>query len=235
VTILTAASATTAIQEIVGSFSATNPEWTVHVSGGPSHGLARQILSGAPADLFLSANETWMREVQAAGLVDQQVPLLGNRLVIIVPKGNPSAVRTVGDLLSPRVQRVALAGENVPAGMYAEQFLRSRNVYDSLLRAGKVVRGSDVRAALVFVERAEVDAGIVYATDAAESNRVEVVEAVDPASHDPVVYPLALLKRPAPSRGGQQLYAYLQSEQAAGVFQRHGFQPGRNSETKGDR
>jgi molybdate transport system substrate-binding protein len=121
------------------------------------------------------------------------------------------------------VRHVALAGEKVPAGKYAEQALRAIGIYDGLVSDKKVVRGQDVRVTLAYVERGEAEAGIVYATDTKTSKHVETAYQFDPKTHDPIVYPLVLLKASQKNEGAGKLYAYLGSPQARAIFERHGF------------
>jgi molybdate transport system substrate-binding protein len=158
----------------------------VVVSSGASNTLATQIIEGAPADLFLSASTEWADSLRSKGLAIEARNLLGNSLVIAVPGGNPAGVKSPGDLAGEAVKKLALAGENVPAGKYAEQALRSAGLGEQLKT--KIVRGQDVRMTLGFVERGEVEAGIVYATDVKLSRAVETAYRFDPGMHDPIVY-----------------------------------------------
>src|SRR6266511_1101359 len=222
VTIFVAASTKDAIEEIAGVFK-KEQGIEVRVSPGASNTLATQIAEGAPADLFLSANEEWTEALKAEGHALEARKLLGNSLAIAVPRGNPAGVKSPQDLRAPAVKKVALAGEKVPAGKYAEQALRSLGLYEALLGDKKIVRGQDVRVTLAFVERGEAEAGIVYSTDAMVSRDVETACRLDPKTHDPIVYPLVLLKR-APTEGSaRKLYAFLQTAGARVVFERHGF------------
>ncbi len=223
VTILAAASTTEAVEAIAEQFSSTHPEYDLRISSGPSNGLAQQIIAGALADLFLSANEQWMQAIADRGLVSRTIDLLSNHMVLIVPSENPAGVLSPADLLSSQVRHVALAGEKVPAGIYAEQALAALGLLESLQKTDKLVRGSDVRAALVYVERAEADAGIVYATDAVDSHRVKVITEFDPTTYDAVYYPLALLTPGADNPGARQCFEFFQSATARDVFLRHGF------------
>lgn len=195
----------------------------VKVNAGPSNGLASQILAGAPADLFLSASEEWADEVQKAGQAAEMVRLLTNRLVIVVPQGNPAGVREPGDLLKEGVKRVALAGEAVPAGKYADQALAKLGMLPVLEAAGKIVRGQDVRGTLAYVERGEVEAGVVYATDVAATKGVESVYEFDAGTHDEIVYVLVLLKHGAERLGVRELYQFFQSPRADEVYSTFGF------------
>ena len=199
----------------------------IRINTGPSNALANQIVAGAPADLFLSANRKWADEVQKAGQTVDSMPLLTNKLVLIVPKGNPAKVSEPGDLLKPEVKHVALAGENVPAGTYAQQALTRLKVYDELAKAGKIARGQDVRATLSYVDRGEAEAGIVYSTDLGAAKNVETVHEFDPQTHDEIVYVLVLLKHSEGNAAAKAFYDYLASQEAGDVFRQFGFQPAR--------
>src|SRR5262249_54167719 len=148
----------------------------------------------APAQLFLSANEKWADFVKEKGFVQETKLLLGNSLVIVTPKGNPAGIYKADDLMKTSLNRLAVAGPTVPAGIYARQALKSLKIWDALEANKKVVPGDNVRVALTYVERGEADAGIVYATDAKISDKVEQVFTFPADAHDPIRYPLVLLK-----------------------------------------
>lgn len=220
--VLVAASVKDAVAEVAGQFrQETGIE--VRISSGGSNALAAQILNGAPADVFLSANQEWAEKVREEGYAIKMRAILSNELVIVVPKSNPAGIRTPEDLGSSSVKRVALAGENVPAGKYAEQALKSLGVYRSLAEANKIVRGQDVRVTLSYVERGEVDAGIVYATDARASREAEPVYTFDPKTYGQIIYPLVLLKAGRDNPAAREFYDYLSSTKAEAVFRKQGF------------
>lgn len=217
------------MEEAVAECDASS-EADVAVSVGASNALAQQILSGAPADLFLSASEEWADAIAKEGLLAERTDLLTNRLVLVVPRGNPAGVHGPEDLLREEIERVALAEENVPAGRYARQALRSLDLFDSLSQSGKIASGHDVRATLAFVERGETEAGIVYATDAVAANRVdasqiEVVHEFDPTLHDAIVYPLVLLKAGQTNPQAVELFERLRSPESLAISRRWGFEP----------
>jgi molybdate transport system substrate-binding protein len=224
VTFSVAASTRDVIQEITELFRSSHPV-KVHVNSGASNALATQIVHGAPVDLFLSASPIWADYVADAGLAKRSIHLLTNRLVIVVPKGNPAAVHSPKDLLSPGVLKIALAGESVPAGQYADQALSKLDILDTLREQDKIVRGQDVRTALSYVERGEAEAGIVYATDAALSELVTTVHEFDPGLHDEIVYVLVLLNGAEGNEMAESLASFLDSPQATERFIRYGFQP----------
>jgi molybdate transport system substrate-binding protein len=156
--------------------------------------------------------------------------LLTNRLVIVVPEDNPVAVGSPRDLLSERGRHVALAGERVPAGIYAEQAVRSESVYERLVAGGRVARGQDVRLTLGYVETGEAQAGVVYATDAKASDRVGVVYTFEQDTHDGIVYPLVLLKTAIDNADARRFYDYLRGREAMSAFEKYGFSPARKRE-----
>jgi molybdate transport system substrate-binding protein len=226
VAVLVAASAQNAVGELAERFKA-DAGVDVRVVADDSAKLAQQIANGAPADLFLSASPKWTKHLDEKGLVARQTPLLGNRLVLIVPAGNPAGVSGPEDLLSPKVTHLALAGPNVPAGMYARQALGKLGLLEKLEQQHKIVSGENVRVTLAYAERGEVEAAVVYSTDARISKKVKEVFVFPESLHDAIEYPLALIK---PTSGGEppaaasRLYDYLQQPLAAEVFQQHGFQ-----------
>lgn len=226
VRIYAAASTTNALQEALATFDSRGrpaPEAIV----GASSAMARQIQHGAPADLFLSANPDWMQHLIEAGNIgaDTRIDLLENSLVVVAPKNSTSAL----DPTRPGAFTALLADgrlamgdpDHVPAGVYAKASLTALGSWSTV--EPRLARTSDVRAALALVERAEVPAGIVYATDAAASQEVEVIATLPASSHPPVVYPLAIVRTHAESPGVQALYDHLQGEAAARVFETHGF------------
>lgn len=221
---LVAASAADAVTEVAKQFKHRHGT-AVRVSRGPSNGLAQQVLQGAPADVFVSASTDWADAVSEAGRTATVRPLLENRLVLVVPAGNPAGVKEPADLTGDRVRRIALAGEQVPAGRYADLALSSLGLLDRLLSSGKIARGHDVRVALAFVERGEAEAGVVYATDAANSERVEVVHEFDEELHPPIVYPAVLVEDGPAGDAGRKFFEYLASPGADEVFRRFGFRP----------
>lgn len=227
VTVSVAASTAEAIREIVALFrqseAAAGRSAEIKINPGPSSSMANQILSGAPADVFLSANQKWADAVEQQQLVARRCELLSNQLVLIVPADNPTKIQTVEDLAAHGELRLAIAGEQVPAGMYADEVLESLDLAEQLAAANRVVRGQSVRTVLGYVSQGEVAAGIVYATDARLTDRVEIVAELDGQRHTPIVYPLVLLRRGSENPMAVALYDFFQSPPAREVFVRHGF------------
>jgi molybdate transport system substrate-binding protein len=187
--------------------------------------LAKQIGAGAPADMFAAADPSWMNYLDERRRIasDTRVDLLGNELVLIAPKGGRIDVRFTREFDIANAFRGKLCtGEPdvVPVGIYAKESLQSLGWWNNL--SSRMVGTDDVRTALAFVERAECTLGIVYATDAAISKKVEIVGRFPASTHKPIVYPFALLKDARPD--ARRFLDYLKSSpEAAAVFERHGF------------
>lgn len=216
------AASTKEVMEAIAAKFDQEKDATTKINPGPSSGLASQILEGAPVDLFLSANREFAKKIEEAGLAAESKELLTNKLVLVVPQGNPAKVNGPEDLLSERVKKVALAGEKVPAGKYADQALTKLKLLEPLTAAGKIARGQDVRNALQFVERGEAEAGIVYSTDV-QSESAEVVYKFDSSLHDEIVYVLVLLKEGEKNSAAKAFFEYAQSKVAEEVFLKAGF------------
>lgn len=196
------------------------------ISFAASSALARQIESGAPADLFISADEEWMDAIAKSGLIrtGSRVSFLGNRLVLIAPAGSNGnlAIRPgmpLAQLLGKN--RLAVADPDaVPAGRYAQQALTSLKVWSGL--QSRLARAENVRAALAFVERGEAPYGVVYETDAKASRKVRIVGYFPARSHMPITYPIALLKT-STSSDAEAFRRFLISPRGKAIFRRFGF------------
>jgi molybdate transport system substrate-binding protein len=191
-----------------------------------SSALARQIRAGAPADLFLSADEDWMRDVEQAGFVmrGSRANVVGNRLVLVTPKARPVRLRIGRAMPIARALgngRLAMADpDSVPAGKYGKAALTRLGVWLSVER--KIARGDNVRAALALVERGEVPLGIVYATDARIARGVAIVGAFPTDSHPPIRYPIARLTS-SRHKEAEAFRRFLLSPSGKAIFTRYGF------------
>lgn len=185
--------------------------------------VAPQILQGAPADIFFSADEGWMDWVAAGKgiLEDTRITLLGNELVLVVPEGSDFHPTGPTSLTSPQLKRLALAGENVPAGRYGQAALEAVGVWESV--ADRVVRAGNVRGALEWVARGEVDVGLVYRTDALKESRVRVAFTFPEGSHPPITYPAAVIKGAPHSLLAREFLDFCQSTPAREIFHSDGF------------
>ena len=196
------------------------------ISFAGSSALARQIEAGAPADIFVSADEPWMDDVQSKGLLRPRtrVSFLTNSLVLVAPAGKPRRLKIApGFPLAAALgsSRLAVADTNaVPAGVYAKQALTRLKVWPSV--QGKLAPAENVRAALALVSRGAAPLGIVYATDARAERGVTVVGTFPANSHDPISYPVALLSS-SRHRDAEGFRRYLVSAEGKAVFRRFGF------------
>ena len=220
VTIYAAASLSEAVKDVAAAYEAQSGD-KVTASFGPSSALAKQLKAGAPADLFFSADAAQVEGLVAANVVRAAdvVALLSNQLVVIVPAN--AATRPANAAEVAKVARLALADPAaVPAGVYAKQWLESRGAWQEA--QPHVVPVLDVRAALAAVESENADAGIVYKTDAAVSQRVQVAFEVPREEGPSIVYPLALVTA-APSPSAARAFAFFTSSAAREIYARRGF------------
>jgi molybdate transport system substrate-binding protein len=199
---------------------------------GGSGTLARQIEQGAPVDVFFSAAEKQMDELAAQGLIvaDTRRDLVGNALVLIAP-AQATELHSFQDLTGTAVKTLAL-GEisTVPAGMYARQTLEHLGYFAAVEK--KVVYAKDVRAVLTYVETGNADAGLVYQTDANTSKKVRVVAIAPADSHDPILYPAAVLRDSKNKPAARAFLDFLQGPDARAVFQKYGFTSAEKSAVK---
>ena len=226
VIVFAAASASNALDEIAGLFTAKGLG-TVKSSYASSSTLAKQVEQGAPADLFLSADTQWVDYLDQRHLLEagSRSNLLGNQLVLVAPADASQANVTIDGSLD----WAKLLGDgrlstgdpdHVPVGLYLKQALTNLGQWKAV--EPKVARADSVRSALAFVERGEAPLGVVYATDAAISKKVKVVGLFPESLHDPVVYPVALIAG-RNNASAQALLQFLHTPEAQAVFLKYGF------------
>ena len=223
VTIFAAASTTGVIQAVATAYEA---ERHVHVtcSFGSSSTLAKQIEQGAPADLFLSADEKWMDYLAKKGaIVDKsRADLLGNALVIITPSAKPLTITVdpTFDFAKSFSGRLAVGDpKGVPAGIYTQEAFTKLGWWDAL--QDRLAPAADVRAALKLVELGEMNAGVVYATDAKASTKVAVAATIPGSYHTPIRYPVALTT--TANQLAAAFLVYLEAPAARTVYDDAGF------------
>lgn len=214
------------------ALEAASDEWTAAGNERPvlsfagTSALARQIEAGAQVDLFISADEIWMDELERKGLIEpsSRANFLNNRLVLIAPAAMPEALEVrPGFALEGRLGngRLAMADpDSVPAGRYGKQALASIGVWESV--SNRIATAENVRAALALVSRGEAPLGVVYETDALADPGVVVVGRFPPGSHDPIIYPIARLKA-STDPDAESFRSFLLSESGKAVFRRFGF------------
>ncbi|MDB6129231.1 MAG: modA [Verrucomicrobiales bacterium] len=223
ISVFAAASLTDSLKQIVTDYEKQSGD-KILLNLGPSSTLARQIEEGAPADIFFSADEAKMDALETKGLLRKETrkSRLSNTLVVVVSADLPSLIQSPRDLLSDKVKHLALAEpKTVPAGIYAKDYLQKQNLWSGL--ESKVIPTENVRAALSAVEAGNVEAGIVYKTDAAISKKVKIACEI-PAKEGPSIsYPMAILRDSKQPAATQKFLRYLESNEATIVFEKFGF------------
>ena len=228
ITVFAAASLTNAMQEIAEGYQ-KGKEVKIVSSFASSSTLARQIEQGAPADLFISADQQWMDYAIEKKTMDDasRFTLLGNELVLVAPTVNKPEQISISKITDwknlLKGQRLSVGDpDHVPAGIYAKEALQKLGAWDTL--SSQLAPGNSVRVALALVERNEAPYGIVYGSDAIASKKVTVVGTFPEDSHKPVEYPMAMVKDHN-SATVTAFYNYLKGPEAAAVFKRYGFTP----------
>ncbi len=223
-TIAAAASLTDVMTEIVQSYKTESPNVTLTVTYGASGALQTQIEQGAPVDVFISAAQKQMDALDDQNLLlaGSRINLLENKAVLIVPNDSELGLKSFDDLAKENVKTVAMGDPaSVPAGQYAEELLTNLGIKDVV--EAKANLGTDVRQVLTWVESGEVDAGIVYATDAATSDKVAVVCEAPSGSVKKIVYPVAILKTSAYAEQAQHFIDFLKTDECIKLFEKYGF------------
>ncbi|MEP6822204.1 MAG: molybdate ABC transporter substrate-binding protein [Chthoniobacterales bacterium] len=224
-TVHAAASLTDAMKEIAAVYEKESGD-KLQLNLGASSMLARQIEEGAPADVFLSADEAKMDALEKKGLLvaGTRRSLLSNTLVIIVPANAKLLPERAADLAKPEFKRLALAEtQTVPAGIYARESLQRLGLWEKL--KDRVVPTENVRATLAAVESGNVDAGIVYRTDALMAKKAKVAAEIPAADTPKISYPLAVLQSSREPERARKLADYLASPPAQKIFAKFGFLP----------
>lgn len=222
-TISVAASAQDVMQDIQTAYQTATPNVAITYNVGPSGSLAQQISQGAPTDIFLSASDPWMDALEDQGLIldGSRQDLLLNTLVLIVPRNQPG-ISGFADLTTDRVSKLAIGEpDSVPAGGYAKETLISLNMFDALQT--KLVFGKDVRQLMSYVATGNVDAGLVYATDARRSDQVEIVSTASEDMHSPILYPVGVIATSNHQEAAQDFIDFLSSDPAVAIFEDYGF------------
>ena len=218
-----ATSLTDVLKEAAGSYERAARDRVV-LNLGASNTLARQIAAGARVDLFISADPAQMDI--AAGSIDPgtRVDLLSNQLAIAVPDDRPRTFRSARELLEPSMRRIAIGDPTaVPAGVYARTYLERLGIWRRI--QPKLVPTGSVRLALAAVEAGAVDAAIVYRTDIRTATRAREAFVVPHEDGPRIVYPAAVVRNGPNPQGGRRFLAFLQTADAAAIFERAGFVP----------
>ncbi len=219
-----AASLTDAMKELATIYEAENPGVKLVFNFGSSGALQQAIENGGETDLFFSAAQKQMDALEKSGnLADgTRKNLLRNEVVLIVPKVDAKDIKIFEDMTKAEIQHVALGEpKGVPVGQYSEEILTKLGILDAV--KSKAVYGSDVRQVLSWVETGDADCGIVYATDAAVSDKVNVVAIAPADTHKPVIYPAAVIKDTKNFDAAKKFLDFVSSDAAKKVFEKYGF------------
>lgn len=227
-TVSAAISLKEALDDVAKLYKVAQPTTTLSFNLGGSGTLQRQIEQGAPVDVFISASPKEMDALESKGLLlpETRRNLARNSVVLIVPAGT-TEISGFQDLTTPAVKIIAIGEpQTVPAGKYAQEVLIHFGLYAQI--KSKLVLAKDVRQVLTYVETGNADAGIVYATDAKSSGRVALVAVAPADSHEPVIYPGAVIKNSANPAAAKSFVDFLAGTKSRDVFQKYGFIPATN-------
>lgn len=221
ITVSAAASLTDALQEVAELYNEENPDVQVDFNFGGSGALRQQISQGAPADMFFSASQSDFDTLVEGEFINEEdsTQLLKNELVLVVPEGDTTV--TSFDDITEAEQIAVGTPESVPAGEYAMETFDTMGLTEEI--ESSLVYAEDVRAVLTYVERGEVNAGLVYRTDAMTSDSVEIVDAAPADAHDPIEYPVGLISESENTEAARSFYDFIQTYEALEVFGEYGF------------
>lgn len=225
--VLAAASTTDVLKECAAEYEKESKDHILF-NFASSGTLARQISTGAPADIYISANVKWMDFLEQKKVIEKTTRhiLFGNSMVLVVPKSSTLKPVKSSNLNLPALVKGRIVVGNiksVPCGIYAAEIFNKYKWYKSL--KSRLVMAENVRQALFFVERGEVDAGLVYGTDAKISKAVRLIATFPEDSHTPIRYPAALCKHSLHREPGLRFLDFLKGKKAASIFTKHGFTP----------
>ena len=235
--VFAAASMTETLDEIIELYKAEAPNVTIIPTYDSSGTLKTQIQEGADCDLFISAAQKQMNQLDAAKdveggneegldfvLSDTRIDLLENKVVLAVPDDNTAGIESFEDLATDKLSLLCIGNEDVPVGAYSEEILTTLGILDTLKAANKLTYGSNVKEVTTQVKEGTVDAGIIYATDAFSADLTVVAQAGSDLCRQ-VIYPAAVMKNTQNEQAARDFLAFLQSDAAMQVFQSVGFAP----------
>ena len=235
--VFAAASMQEAMEEIATLYKAVAPNVTLVYNFESSGTLKTQIEQGAQCDIFISAGQKQMNELDIKAdpavntaaldfvLEGSRFNIVSNKVVMIVPEGSTAGISDFADVTTDKVSLIALGNADVPVGQYSVEVYTTLGLWEEIEKSGKVSFGSNVKEVLVQVENASVDCGIVYSTDAATATGVTVVAEAPAGSHKPITYPAAILNITEQQEAAEAFIAYLKDAEATAVLESIGFAP----------
>lgn len=220
-----AASLTDVMKELAADYEKEHPNVKLVFNFGSSGALQQAIENGGETDLFYSAAQKQMNALEQSGNLAEgtRKDLLENEVVLIVPKEGGKDINSFEELTRSDIEHIALGEpKGVPVGQYTEEILTKLGILDQV--KAKAVYGSDVRQVLSWTETGDADCGVVYATDAAVSDKVKVVAKAPKDSHKPVIYPAAVIKDTKHLDEAKDFLAFTSSDKAKKLFEKYGFE-----------
>lgn len=224
ITVSAAASLTDVLLEIKKEFEIQDPSLHIHFNFGSSGSLQKQIEQGAPVDLYISASKIKFQEIVTANLVEPSstTTLLTNKLVLATPKNRTLGITDFSDLANSSVKKIAIGiPETVPAGQYSKELLNNLKLWNSL--EDKLILAKDVRQVLTYLETGNVDAGILYLSDATNSDEINIVKTVEEHLHSPIEYQAGIISSSKQKEKAKEFLNFLLSSRSTEVFEQHGF------------
>ncbi|MBP9478748.1 MAG: molybdate ABC transporter substrate-binding protein [Sebaldella sp.] len=223
VVISIAASTKKAVDTIVKNYKKENPNVEININSGGSGALQQQIEGGAPVDIFLSASKKNMDTLEEKGLLDNATrkDLLKNELVLIGEKSVKDKIKNIDQLKTENVKIALGELSTVPAGKYAKQAFEKLGIWNDIEK--KVIYQKDVTAVMNIVDAGEIEVGVVYSSDALELKNGFVIAVFKSEDHDPIVYPIALIKDSKNKEEALKFLEYLSSEKSLEIFKENGF------------
>lgn len=219
-----AASMTNVTKDIIAQYNAAGNKVEILPNFGPSGGLAKQIDQGAPADIYISANQKWMTFLRDKKKIDVATEtIIAKNSLVFVGMKNP-AVTKMADIVN--LKQIAIGSpKSVPAGDYAAQAMEKAGIYKKLQDDNKLVMAKDVRQALAYADRGETAGAFVYKTDALLATQAVILFEVPQDLYKSVTYPVALTAEGAGNKEAKAFYAYLLGPEASKLFVKYGFSP----------
>ncbi|WP_445490755.1 molybdate ABC transporter substrate-binding protein [Niallia sp. 03133] len=220
-----AASLTDAMGDLQKTFQKTHSNVKFTNNFGSSGNLAQQIQQGAPADIFLSADQKWMNTLSDSKLIrtDTRKDFSGNKIVLITGKDSKIDIKSFNDLNASKIGQVAIGDpKSVPAGTYTKESLEKINKWKDL--ESHFVFGSDVVQTLTYVESGNTDIGFVYSSDAALSDKVKVLAEADSSWHKPIIYPAAVTSDSKNPKEAAEFVDFLLTDEAQSILSKYGFE-----------
>lgn len=223
--VFAAASMTESMNQIARLYQKVDPSVKVVYNFDSSGTLKTQIEQGAECDLFISAGQKQMNEINDKFVLPgSRFNIVSNQVVLIVPKGkNPTKINNFADVVTDKVKLIALGNSDVPVGQYSVEIFKNMGIWDKLNAENKITFASNVKEVLAQTAAAAVSCGIVYSTDAATSSAVEVAATAPKGSHKPIVYPAAVMKDGKNRAAAEAFAKFLRGKESTAVFKKIGF------------